>query len=240
MRLNDIFKNIIFLPAFMFIGLMECDQNDEYDKTWDVDSTFVEKHGLITVYDNYLIDKNYQPIVLRGMSLFWSQWKGEFYNYDCIKWLRDDWNCTVVRAAMGVESGGYLEHPASEKAKIKTVIEACIDLGIYVIVDWHDHNAQEHRPQAIAFFQEIAQEYGEYPNVIYEIFNEPEQDNWNTVVKPYLSAVADSIRIIDPDNLIVVGTPTWSQDVDIASSNPLSQNNVAYALHFYAAYQYHK
>lgn len=204
------------------------------------DSTFVEKHGLITVNGNRLLEKNDRPIVLRGMSLFWSQWEGEFYNYDCIKWLRDDWNCTVVRAAMGVESGGYLEHPASEKAKIKTVIGACIDLGIYVIVDWHDHNAQEHRPQAIAFFQEIAQEYGEYPNVIYEIFNEPEQDNWNTVVKPYLSAVADSIRAIDPDNLIVVGTPTWSQDVDIASSNPLSQNNIAYALHFYAAYQYHK
>jgi len=93
------------------------------------DSTFVEKHGLITVSGNRLVEKNDRPIVLRGMSLFWSQWEGEFYNYDCIKWLRDDWNCTVARAAMGVESGGYIEHPASEKAKIKTVIEACIDLG---------------------------------------------------------------------------------------------------------------
>jgi aryl-phospho-beta-D-glucosidase BglC (GH1 family) len=133
-----------------------------------------------------------------------------------------------------------LANPATEKAKVVTVIEACIDLGIYVIVDWHDHNAHEHQSQAIAFFQEIATDYGDYPNVIYEIFNEPEQDNWKTVVKPYSNAVVDSIRAIDPDNLIVVGTPTWSQDVDVASLNPLAQNNIAYALHFYAAYQYHK
>jgi len=165
---------------------------------------------------------------------------GKYYNYNCIKWLRDDWKCTVVRAAMGIESGGYLNNPASEKAKIVTVIEACIDLGIYVIVDWHDHNAHEHQAQAIAFFQEIATDYGTYPNLIYEVFNEPEQDNWKTVLKPYLNAVVDSIRAIDPDNLIVVGTPTWSQDVDVASLNPLAQNNIAYALHFYAAYPYHK
>jgi len=204
------------------------------------DSTFVEKHGLITVSGNHIVDKNNEPIILRGMCLFWSQWESEFYNYDCIKWLRDDWKCTVIRASMGIEMGGYLDHPATEKEKIKTVIDACIDLGIYIIVDWHDHNAQEHRPQAIAFFQEIAQEYGEYPNLIYELFNEPEQDDWGTVVRPYLAAVIDSIRILDPDNLIIAGTPTWSQDVDIASNNPLSQNNIAYALHFYAAYQYHK
>src|SRR3990172_3859019 len=72
------------------------------------DSTIVERFGLIKTAGNKLVDKNGNPIVLRGMSLFWSQWIGKYYNYDCIKWLRDDWKCTVVRAAMGVESGGYL------------------------------------------------------------------------------------------------------------------------------------
>ena len=42
----------------------------------------------------------------------------KYYNTDCLEWLRDDWKCTVVRAAMGVESGGYLTNPIVEKNKI--------------------------------------------------------------------------------------------------------------------------
>jgi len=201
------------------------------------DSTTVERHGRLTVSGNRILDQHGNPVVLRGMSLYWSQWddNGKYYNADCIEWLKEDWHCTVVRAAMAVESGGYLSNSTAEKAKIKTVIDACIDQGIYVIVDWHDHNAQNHQEQAVAFFEEIADEYGEYPNLIYEIFNEPMQVSWANVIKPYANAVVDAIRAIDEDNLIVVGTPTWSQDVDIATASPLIQTNIAYDLHFYAA-----
>src|SRR3990172_2958190 len=199
------------------------------------DLTIVEKYGLLRTEGNRLVDKDGNPVVLRGMSLFWSQWMAQFYNYDCVEWLRDDWKCTVVRASMGIESGGYLTNPLAEDAKIRTVIDACIDLGIYVIIDWHDHNAHNHRQQAIDFFEDIAFTYGEEPNIIYEIYNEPTQVSWNNVVKPYADSLARHIRAIDPDNLIIVGTPTWSQDVDIAALSPLSYDNLAYALHFYAA-----
>lgn len=159
----------------------------------------------------------------------------QFYNSSCIGWLYNDWKCTVVRAAMAVGSGGYLTNPAAEKAKIKTVIDACISNGIYVIVDWHDDNAQNHLAESIAFFEDIARQYGDKPNLIYEIYNEPLQVSWTNVIKPYADSVVKHIRAIDPDNLIIVGTPTWSQDVDVASLNPLTANNVAYTLHFYAA-----
>jgi len=102
-------------------------------------------------------------------------------------------------------------------------------------VDWHDHNAHNHQAEAIDFFSEIAALYGETPNLIYEIYNEPTQVSWTNIVKPYAEAVIDTIRSIDPDNLIIVGTPTWSQDVDIAAANPIVKSNIAYALHFYAA-----
>lgn len=199
------------------------------------DSTIVQRFGQLRTQGNKLVDQNGNPVVLRGMSLFWSQWMAQYYNASCVQWLRDDWKCTVVRAAMGIESGGYLTNPAVEKAKVRAVIDACIEAGIYVIVDWHDHNAHNHRSQAITFFQEIATEYGNTPNLIYEIFNEPEQVSWTGVVKPYADSVARYIRAIDPDNVIIVGTPTWSQDVDVAALSPLSYNNIAYALHFYAA-----
>lgn len=196
----------------------------------------VETHGQLRVQGNRIVDQNRQPIVLRGMSLFWSQWMGRFYTSNAVQWLRDDWHCTVIRAAMAVEAGGYLANPERESEKIKTVVQAAIDLGIYVIIDWHDHNAHHHVEQAQAFFEQMARTYGKYPNVIYELWNEPlKQHDWSTVIKPYHEAVIPRIRAHDPRNLIICGTQTWSQDVDKASRDPLKLDNVAYSLHFYAA-----
>jgi endoglucanase len=201
------------------------------------DTTIVQRYGSLRTVGNRVVDKNGNPAVLRGMSLFWSQWMGQFYNRDCVQWLRDDWKCSVVRAAMAVDQGGYLTNGLAEKVKILSVIDACIDLGIYVIVDWHEEHAQWHRPQAIAFFEDIAKRYHDKPNIIYEIFNEPLQVSWADSIKPYADSVVRHIRAIDPNNLIVVGNPTWSQDVDVAAANPLdsSYHNIAYTLHFYAA-----
>ncbi|MGD1045807.1 MAG: cellulase family glycosylhydrolase [Bacteroidota bacterium] len=201
------------------------------------DTLSVEKHGQLHVEGNKIVDKNGNPVALHGMSLFWSQWMGKYYNYDCVQWLRDDWNCTVVRAACGINgfADGYLVDPQAELAKVKVVIDACIDLGIYVIIDWHDHDAQDHLSQSISFFEGIANDYAGVPNIIYEIYNEPLQVSWSTVVKPYADSVVKHIRAIDSVNLIIVGTPTWSQDVDVAANNPLAYQNIAYALHFYAA-----
>ncbi len=198
--------------------------------------SIVDKHGRLNVQGNRIYDQYGNTVVLRGMSLYWSQWKGQYYNTDVVKWLRDDWNCTIVRAAMAVESKGYLTNPEQEKQKIKTVVQAAIDNGLYVIIDWHDHNANQHLEQAKAFFEETAKTYGNYPNVIYETWNEPlNNHDWNTVIKPYHEAVIATIREHDPDNIIVCGSQTWSQDVDKVSKDPLKFDNIAYSLHFYAA-----
>ena len=88
--------------------------------------------------------------------------------------------------------------------------------------------------KSIGFFKEIAGLYGEYPNVIYEIYNEPLRASWSKEVKPYAEKLISEIRDLDPDNIIVVGSPHWAQDVDEASLDPLTGDNIAYSLHFYA------
>ena len=201
--------------------------------------TPVARFGALRVQGNRILDRNGQPVRLAGNSLFWSNngWGGErYYSSNVVGWLKTSWNAGLVRVAMGVdEAGGYLENPAREKAKVKTVVDACLAAGLYVIIDWHSHHAEQYQAQSIAFFREMATTYGNSPNVIYEVYNEPLQVSWTGVVKPYAQAVANAIRAIDPDNLIIVGTPTWSQDVDVAASSPLTGSNIAYTLHFYAA-----
>jgi endoglucanase len=236
MKINYPSRKKITLFIVTFLLFVSCkDADSGVDPAADKSIDVIGHYGLIHVKGNKIVDKNDNPVALHGMSLFWSQWGGSYYNEKCIQWLRDDWKCTVVRASMGVESGGYLTNQQTEYQKVITVIDACIRAGIYVIVDWHDHNAQDHLAQSKAFFGSIAQKYGDKPNIIYEIYNEPLQVSWSAVIKPYAVEVIKTIRQYDPDNLVVVGNPNWSQDVDAAAKDPVVDVNVAYSLHFYTS-----
>jgi endoglucanase len=199
-----------------------------------VAESVVEKHGQLRVQGNRIVDQSGAPVQLRGMSLFWSQWMPQYYTASTVKWLRDDWKVTVVRAAMAVKPDGYEKNPAAERDKVIAVVDAAIQLGIYVVIDYHAHTAHENTPQARAFFADMAKRYGNTPNVIYETYNEPLDVSWKKVLKPYHEAVIDSIREFDPDNIIVVGTRNWSQMVAEAAADPIQRTNVAYTLHFYA------
>eukprot|EP00930_Biecheleria_cincta_P104842 TRINITY_DN9728_c0_g1_i1.p1 TRINITY_DN9728_c0_g1~~TRINITY_DN9728_c0_g1_i1.p1 ORF type:complete len:493 (-),score=77.13 TRINITY_DN9728_c0_g1_i1:231-1709(-) len=195
----------------------------------------VARHGQLLVQGRHLLDKHGQHVQLRGMSLFWSQWSGRYWNSDVVNWLVQDWNITLLRAAMGVESGGYLENQNVQKSLLVKVVDAAVKAGIYVVIDWHDHAAHNHVAEASLFFDEMAQLYGHLPNVLFETFNEPlNMHSWAGVVKPYHEEIIPVIRN-HTNNLIILGTPTWSQDVDIAAQNPISAENIAYTLHFYAS-----
>jgi len=197
--------------------------------------TAVARHGKLQVRGNRIVDKTGKPVALHGMSLFWSQWMGQYYNADAVNWLVTDWRCDIVRAAMGVGSGGYLENPAREKQKVIVAVDAAIKAGVYVLIDWHDHDAHKHTKESVAFFGEMAKRYAKVPNVIYETYNEPlEKTDWATEIKPYHETVIKEIRRHAPDSLVVCGTRMWSQKVDEASLNPIRLPNVAYTLHFYA------
>ena len=201
--------------------------------------TVVERYGKLQILDNTLCNSSGNPVQLRGMSSHGLHWYGKYANDDVIKWLRDDWNCQIFRAALYLNEGGYINN-GSLKFLIYESIESCIKNGMYVLVDWHvlsDKDPLLYKNRAVEFFSDIAEKYGSYPNIIYEICNEPNGRNvtWDNNIKPYAEEIIATIRKYDPDNIIIVGTPTWSQDVDIAAKNPITgQKNIMYTLHFYA------
>jgi endoglucanase len=168
------------------------------------------------------------------MSLFWSQWMSKYWKEPFLSNFIRAWNLPIIRAPMGVEYGGYLQNSIQEISKIHTAIRSAIENGIYIIVDWHDHHAPDHLHEAKEFFSEIATTYKGYPNIIYEIFNEPLKVSWSDYVKPYAESIITAIRKYDEKNIIITGTPSWDQDVDIAAQDPIPGDNIAYTLHFYA------
>jgi len=197
--------------------------------------SLVAQHGQIRVQGSQLVDEHGVPVRLRGMSMFWSQWGGKYWNDDVVQWLVRDWKISLLRAPMGVEDGGYLEGPESERQTVIVVVDAAIRAGIYVIIDWHDHRAEKHEGDARKFFDKMAKTYGRFPNVFFEIFNEPVLQSWLHDIRPYEQDIVKVIRK-RTNNLIICGTRLWSQEVDVASEHPLEGSlNVAYTLHFYAA-----
>lgn len=173
-----------------------------------------------------------QAVQLKGLSLFWSQWSGNFWNAQAVTTIARDFGATVIRAAMGVEQGGYLQNPEREEARVKAIVEAAIAADIYVIIDWHAHG--EHRREAVDFFARMARLYASTPNVIFEIWNEPIAVGWQQI-RAYSVDVVAAIRAEGARGIVILGTPSWSQDVDTAAANPVQGENIAYALHFYAA-----
>ena len=197
--------------------------------------TPVEQYGQLQIIGTNLCDQYGNPVQLRGPSSGWLQWDAGIASPNTIEWLVQNWNIDVFRIAMGVEyEGGYLENKTAVRARVGELIEACIQNGIYVIVDWHDHSAHERLDDVLEFFTDIAQTYGHLPNIIYEPYNEPLNVSWDNVLRPFHIAVIDRIRLYDSNNIIVCGTREWSQRVDEAANNPILRDNIMYTIHFYS------
>lgn len=198
------------------------------------DAQPVKQHGQLQVKGTQLVDKNGTATVLHGMSFGWHNLWPRFYNAGAVHELVKEWKCNVIRASMGIElnDSGYLKSPERSTQLMENVIDACIKEGVYVLIDWHDHNI--HQQQSIGFFERMAKKYGKYPNVIYEIYNEPDYETW-AEVKAYSEAVIKTIRAIDPDNIILVGSPKWDQSVHEPAADPIKgYSNLMYTMHFYA------
>lgn len=196
--------------------------------------TPVKKYGQLQVRGSQLCDQNGQPVVLRGVSLGWHNLWPRFYNKGAVDELTNKWHASVIRAAMGVKiEDNYLENPTFALQCMTPVIEEAIKDGVYVIIDWHAHDM--YTDKAAEFFGKMSAKYGKYPNVIYELFNEPVEDSWESL-KQYATTVIKAIRANDPDNIILMGCPHWDQDIDKVAASPIEGvSNVMYTVHFYAA-----
>ena len=194
----------------------------------------VKLNGHLNVKGNSLINQSGEPVQLKGVSSFWLNWHGEFSNASSIKYLKEEWGISIFRAAMGVEEEfGYLENPLDMVKKVEEIIKICIKENIYIVVDYHSHEANKNIKEAKKFFNYISKKYGKYPNVIYEVWNEPLKISWDDEIRPYMLEIIKTIRANDKDNIILLGTPYWCQRVDEAFKNPIKEKNIMYTAHFY-------
>lgn len=193
----------------------------------------------LSVSNNRVVDESGNPFVIKGISTHGLAWFPEIVNANSFSNFKNLFGLNTVRLAMyTAEYGGYCTggNQAQLDALIDQGVNLCKQLDIYCVIDWHilsDGNPLQHVNESKQFFQKMAQKYGALPNVIFEICNEPNGGTSWEQVKQYANEVIPVIRNYS-NNLILVGTPNWSQNIDQAANSPLGFNNIAYTLHFYA------
>ena len=205
-------------------------------------STPVKKNGRLSVKGTRLVNSQGKTVVLKGVSTHGINWFPQYVNKAAFKTLRDNWGVNCIRLAMYTEEyNGYCSggNQAELRKLINNGVKYATELGMYVIIDWHilsDGNPAKNKKKAMSFFKYMAKKYKNQNNIFYEICNEPNGGtSWNTI-KSYASSVIKTIRKYDKKNIILVGTPTWSQDVDVAADSPIKgYSNIMYTFHFYAA-----
>lgn len=196
----------------------------------------VSENGRLQVIGTQLCNERGEPVVLRGMSSHGIQWFPQFLSKESIS-STAAYGANLFRVAMYTEESGYISNREIKKTLI-SAIDTALSLDMYTIIDWHilsDGNPMTHLSEAKEFFAEMAERYKDSPGVIYEICNEPNGGiSWSGNVKPYAEELISTIRAIDEKAVILVGSPTWSQDLHEAAKSPLDAENIMYTCHFYA------
>lgn len=197
----------------------------------------VSENGWLQVQGAQLCNENGEPVVLHGMSSHGIQWFEQYAGDQAIQ-NTARFGANLFRVAMYTGEGGYLSQPEALKEQVVRAVDAAIRQDMYVIIDWHilsDGNPKDHLEESKAFFREMAERYQDQPAVLYEICNEPNGNiSWAGDVKPYAEELVKTIREKSPQGVILIGSPTWSQDLHLAAADPVKGENLMYTLHFYA------
>jgi hypothetical protein len=102
---------------------------DPYDEGSDDDvgaedgsgPTPVDRNGRLQVVGSELRNESGDAVQLKGVSSMWLNWEDDGYAEDAtaLRWMRNNWNLTVIRAAMGVEpDNAYLASPDVAKEQV--------------------------------------------------------------------------------------------------------------------------
>lgn len=198
---------------------------------------------------------NGSPILLRGVAVGDPHDRVVNYKRDSAAdylIIKNDWQANIVR--LSLHPGVFERDWKRGKKILETEVAAARNANLFVIIDWHVIGEPDgwYKPTAAAnhnyysfntdfdlaknFWQEMALKYQTDRGVLFELWNEPvnQKDNlaWSQL-RPYFSELVELIRNTGSQNMIILSGVSWDYDLRGIKDNPISEENIAYAWHFY-------
>ena len=193
-------------------------------------------NGKLHVEGTGLFDERGNQVVLKGASTHGLTWFPQYVNNNLFRQLSREWNTNLIRLAM--YSYDYVNGDREKNLEIlRKGVEYAIANDMYVMVDWHiliDNDPNDNLAEAINFFNMMAKEYANIPNVIFEICNEPNGDCTWEDIKEYANIIIPVIRRHSPAALVLIGTPNYDREIQFPAKDPVNFENIMYTFHFYA------
>ncbi|MBN2804024.1 MAG: glycoside hydrolase family 5 protein [Deltaproteobacteria bacterium] len=231
---GEISYNFCLLEAYPYGKVSDTDTgSDDTDVNGSCDATTtpVARHGQLRISNGQLVNQCGRPVQFAAMSLYdWNNEGRKFYNASAVQNLSGTGTGQMKGASLRIPllSSNY----PGDYSRVKTVMDACIANGIYCIINWHVIGASN-VTNAKAFYVQLAKDYGDTPNIIYEPWNEPTSQSWDDI-KTYMEDIIAAVRPIDPDGIFLAGTRQWCQRPDEACADPIDDPYTGYVFHYYA------
>lgn len=188
--------------------------------------------------------KGNQQVALRGVSF--AGWEANWNKVELrVSQLMADvplsQNMNVVRMPIQANTLTGTTIEAFISNRMIPVVQLLNSHGFYVIIDYHpiaDWDRKTVYDRTEQFWKAVAPVFRDNPKVLYEMINEPISpaddtlENWTAFVR-FFQPVVNLIRANAPDNIIIVGSPSWSTRIRFADQYPVAGKNIMYTYHIY-------
>lgn len=200
---------------------------------------------------NAIKDASGNTVILRGVDLIdlaaTDQWEGgikkmidRLTNPTDTQGSSPGWATKILRlAVVPADAGqgtpeGYMPGIQYYEHFLRPTVDYARQKGLYAIIDWHYvDDTTKHEDTTTAFWQDIAPHFTDDSNVLFELYNEPiNAGSWGGL-KPDMQNWYNIVRAAAPNNLVLIGTPNWSQNVADAAADPIDGTNLVYVSHMY-------
>jgi endoglucanase len=216
----------------------------------------------IKVSGNQLVTADGKVVWLQGVNVVPLSWaaNGEGKVLWSIHVAIHDWHANVIRLPVQDSfwfGKGRGDQVGNDQEAYRTLVDNAIKLaavnGCYVVLDLHRFLTPD--ASCVAFWNDAAARYKNNPAVLFDIFNEPHDTNWDvwqkggpvelkqkdgtsqTIQSVGMQGLVDAVRGTGAHNIIVAGGLGYAYDLTgVLNGHALDDkggNGIMYATHFY-------
>lgn len=250
-RIIKIFSMFIVGILLLIIGLFVFIYFSENGKiTFPVSHKYIFSESkiknfpeLLSVNGKNIINKNGQVVTLKGVNIVNPvklHCRNKF-NKELFKEISDT-KSNVIRIPVNPES--WLQDEDYMWRYLDSAVKWAGEYDMYVIIDLHFignivTGVGEQMPDidspkdfTYSFWEKVSTHFKDVPNVLFEIYNEPNDISENTWRK-CASDIVDIIRSTGANQIIIVSGTEYSSNLSWVINNPIDSHNIAYACHIY-------
>jgi len=212
--------------------------------------TFYAPSGLLHVQGTQLVDANGHTVVLRGADIGtpFSNMKGwqsgkrptNMINSGTFAAMAQ-WHMNALR--LQVSNWIYAKYPSDFLSQLDQIVREANQAGLYVVINLEDdakggspypsRNSIIPKTEDITFWKAIAAHYKSDPMVLFDLYNEPQEPDWNTWLHGG-GTTPDGATIVGFQDLVNAVRSTGAQQIVIlepgsAGHNASGQNGTAAA-----------